>query len=395
MHVGLENYCNKKKHYIFFHDDMDGIYTSAIFIKSFIENDTKNFPIKLCPVKTSMRGIKFNSFIKEICLKNINPNIIIIDYQYNDLCNIWIDHHQNKEFTDKTTNELIEIYNKKHIIYSIGEKSATRVLYNYIIKNQSNKLDVINNFIDDINIIDMIDSANYTNVNSVFNSLHPLMILRAYLENMKLYIDNTYCRIVENIVKYDFDIDDLLFSMNIDNSEVLNLKKRALKIEKNIVKNINVGIIYCNSLYEYPRYSEFFVNQDLPYSIRIINHGEESIHCEIGANPWVEFRYDLNIGKFLSDLSYPISGGGHKKVGGAILKIGDLDKFLNQITTYINEGEDISMEKYSVDKEDSVEKKANEIVKQASSENKEITIDDAREQAVKKIDKKETGDVQG
>jgi hypothetical protein len=181
--------------------------------------------------------------------------------------------------------------------------------------------------------------------------------------------------------------------MNIDKSEVSNLKKRALRIEKNTIKNIKVGIIYCNSLYEYPRYSEFFVNQDLPFSIRIINRGEESIHCEIAANPWIEFKYNFNIGEFLSNLSYPISGGGHKKVGGAILKTSDLDNFLNQTTIYLNKGED--MEKYAVDKEDLIEKKSNEIIKQASTENKEITIDEAREQVVKKINEKEKGDVQG
>jgi hypothetical protein len=393
--VGLENFCAKKKHYIFFHDDIDGIYTTAMFIHSFIEEhgDGVNFPIRLYPVKTSMRGDKFNSFINDICSKDTSSNIIIIDYQYNYLCNVWIDHHQNKDFTSKTADELIEIYNNKYIIYSANKKSATRVLYNYMKKNQSNKLNVINDLSDDIYNVDIIDSADYPTVNFVFSSTHPLMILRAYLENIKLYIDNTYCRIVENIVKYNFNINDVLFSMNIDKSEVSNLKKRALRIEKNTIKNIKVGIIYCNSLYEYPRYSEFFVNQDLPFSIRIINRGEESIHCEIAANPWIEFKYNFNIGEFLSNLSYPISGGGHKKVGGAILKTSDLDNFLNQTTIYLNKGED--MEKYAVDKEDLIEKKSNEIIKQASTENKEITIDEAREQVVKKINEKEKGDVQG
>ena len=380
------------KNHILFHDDIDGIVTAAMFVGSIAhENNT----IRLQPVKSSMRGDKFETLMHGLISKHPEDNVVILDYQYHPLCNVWVDHHNGKEFLGLSKEEIVSAYNSKTIIYKKGAKSSARVLYDFF--NNTNSISSRRSVYfydasigDILNMTDMIDTASYHDVDFVFNSKHPMMILRAYLENIKLSVDNTYSRIVESVHSNSFNFDNVLFSLGIDDSEIYTLRKTAFKISKRMTINVNVSISYCNTLYEFPRYSEYFVNKDLPFSIRVMNLGGGRTLFDVSMNPWSKHSDEVHIGNFLSSLTYPFSGGGHKGVGGAVVNGSDVDQCINEVTNYLNGGE--SMEKYAVDGCDSVEKKANEIVKQASDEGKSITVDEARKQAV---ESEGSSDVQG
>ncbi len=373
---------------IFFHDDIDGIYTTAMFIYVCTPRDVH----RLYPLKTSMRGDKFDSMFR--CFSG-NYRKIIVDYQYHSDCDVWIDHHQNKSFLGMDAKDIIEAYNNKVILYSPGEKSAARTLYSYLDKVNHALIGDLKDPIKlhQLALVDMIDSAGYPDVNFVFTNTEPIMILRAYLENIKLSVENTYCRMVECIVHHSFDLKKVLFSLNIDDSEIMYLKKQATRILKKITISKDVGITSCSTMYEYPRYSEYFTNNGLPFSIRIIALGGGRIHCDVSSNPWVKIDREFNIGNFLSGLDYTFSGGGHKGVGGAVLRESDLNRFIDETVSYLNGGDE--MEKYAVDSEDEVEKAAQGIVKEAETTGSSVSLEEARAIAAKQEKGKDDVNVQG
>ena len=82
----------------------------------------------------------------------------------------------------------------------------------------------------------------------------------------------------------------------------------------------------------------------------------------------------MNIGKFLTELSY-VQGGGHFHVGGGVVENKNIEQFLDDLSIATKNEEEIPMEKYGVDKTDKVEKAANEMIKKGEAAN----LDEARQ----------------
>jgi len=368
---------HEKRFHIFFHDDIDGIVSAAMVLTSFVRKHS----YRLYPVKSAIRGDKFNKLIEKV-EGGDNNTIIIVDYQFNERAHIWVDHHFDKDLGN-------HVVKNGKLFYDPNAKSAARVIYNWFQDDPILK-GTINPAI--ITMVDLIDSAGYASVDYVFSSLEPLMILKAYIERLSVFVDSTFSRLVELISLYNFDINKVLFTLGVDYHIIHDLKQSAESIEKVMVINGCMGVTEMNRLYAYPRYAEFFVRPDVKYCVRIINLGGERIHIDIGYNSWHVKPNHLHIGKMLGALDYPISGGGHPGVGGAIIHESDLERFIDDACVQINGPEDsVDMEKYAVDKTDPIEEKADEMVKTGQAESK----DKAREEAVKKEEGGKPEDVQG
>lgn len=364
---------------IYFHDDVDGIVSAALILKHVVKGN----PYLLQPVKSSQRGDKFDHIIKNRSYKR--EPCIIVDYQHHELADLWIDHHYNKAFGDDPVNTKDMAYNPK-------AKSAARVIRDMVKKSQLGQFTEIDESI--INMTDMIDSAGYESIEFIFSSKHPLMMLKAYLEQMSIQLSWSYCRAVEAIVVSDFKLEDAMLMLGITPETVESLRNSAKNIGKAMVVNGGVAITEMKRLYAYPRYSEYFVRPDMKYSFRIIHLGGDRIQTDVGFNQWGNFTNEINIGQMLGGFDYTISGGGHHDVGGSIITADKLEQHIDDITSALNPEDPVveeEMEKVGVDKKaDSVEKKAGEMVKTGEVDN----LNKAREKAAKE-EEDGTENVQG
>lgn len=363
--------------HLFYHDDIDGVVSAAMIMNAFFRDHV----YRLYPVKSSMRGDKFNTLIEDVHKTKVANNelLVVVDYQYHEKVDLWVDHHFHKDLKDSV------IHNGK-VFYNSGVKSAARVIYNWFQDTPFLKGTVDQHIVD---IVDMIDGAGYKTIHYIFSSSEPLMILKAYLERLSIFVDSTYNRLVELISLYNFDIQKVLFTLGVDFHIVDELKKSATAIEKNMIVNGVMGVTEMNRLYAYPRYSEYLVNPDLMYSVRIVHLGGRKVQADVGYNKWQKETCKVHIGKLLDSLDYPISGGGHPTVGGAIFTESDIERFIDDMCVQLNGPED-NMEKYGVDKNDSVEKKAEEMVKAGEVKTKE----EAREKVTSEKKGDLTEDVQ-
>lgn len=369
----------KDRFHIFFHsDDVDGIVSAALILYFIVRNKL----YILYPVTSSQRGKKFKTMVSKVRKAYPKDAIIIVDYQYHKEADLWVDHHFDNDLKSN-------IVSNDRIDYNSQMKSAARIIYNRISKSTFNNHLLVDPHI--IDTVDMIDSAGYESIDYIFTSVDSLMLLKAYLEQLTVFVDSTPCRIVETISASDFHIGKTLFKLNIDNSIIDSLKKKALLVKDvMVVNNSYISITEMNRLYAYPRYSEYFAQPDLKYSIRIVHLGGGRIQADVGFNQWQSFTHmklgsdncfvnSIHIGKLLGNLDYLVSGGGHKDVGGAIMVKNQLEQFLDDVTTKLNNGDCMNeeMEKVAVDKEDDVEKDAQQMVKTGNV----ADIDQARKKA--------------
>jgi len=357
--------------HLFYHDDIDGIVSAAMIMNTFFRGHV----YRLYPVKSSIRGDKFNSLIESL-VRTDGDIVVIVDYQYHEKSELWIDHHFNDDLKDNELHDGKRFYNSK-------AKSAARVIYNWFQNTPILKGTVDQHIVD---IVDMIDSAGYKTVDYIFSSSEPLMILKAYLERLSIFVDSTYNRVVELIRFYNFDIQKVLFTLGVDYGIIAELKRSADTIKNNMVIYGAMSITEMNRLYAYPRYSEYLVKPSLKYSIRIVHLGGDRVQADVGFNKWLGEPCKIHIGQLLGSLDYPISGGGHQTVGGAIFLESEIERFIDDMCVHMNEPEE-DMEKYGVDENDPVEKEAEEMVKTGETKTK----DEARE----KITSKEEGDPKG
>jgi len=353
--------------HIIFHNDVDGIISASLFLHYNAQEKKFNyFTSCLHPVNSTMRGETLKKILEKI---PINEELAIFDFEFNKRATIWADHHYSPDFgPDQIMTD--------NIWYDPSAKSLVQIL--------TKKFG--DHFPDLSAMANMIDSASFPSPQFIFESDHPLMILRAYIETT-FPSDMTYSRIVENIALNKCDVGYAIKKMGITYQEVKNIKNIALKIMKNILKFGDCSIIHQTRQGQFPRYSEFLMIPDIKYAIRISLSGPHHKYIQMGYNQWCGKQNTINIGEFFRNLSYG-RGGGHFSVGACLIKNEDENKFLDDVDCYFNktktnsaEGAD-NMEKYGVDKEDNVEKRAIELVKTG------MDIDEARKQSQKEQEAK-------
>lgn len=349
--------------HIFFHNDLDGIVCAAIFLYKNLKSK-----YRLYSVSSSMRGEKFNELFLSVP-KSDKDKKIILDYQYHKEADLWIDHHFNPEFGE------CQVVNDK-IIYDPKRDSATDLVFEFIAPGSFGS-QFVNH---DLNMINIIDSCKYNSIKQIFQDKSQPMILRAFLEKA-FPAEMTYCRIVEVLANSGLDFCDALYKLKIDSSHVRELEKNAIQIKNSIIKNKNISIVNQRRKEQFPRYSEYLIDQNIKYAIRLTPVGNNNIYFQIGYNMWHSDPNKFNISKMLTSFvgKLIVNGGGHFNVGAGIVKEANIEKLIDEMSIILNEEE--SMEKYAVDSTDGVEKKAAELVKEGSAKN----LNDARKMAAEQI----------
>jgi hypothetical protein len=208
------------------------------------------------------------------------------------------------------------------------------------------------------------------------------MIIRAYIEKT-FPSDMMFSRIVEVLVHADFELNQVISILNLNESCVVDLRNDVLKAKRFMEVYNQISLIRQKWIGQFPRYAENFIRSDIKYNVRVSAIGNKKWQLQIAYNRFHKDKNELNIGKFIANLDY-MSGGGRHDVGGGSFKEDILDKFMVDFSKVVkNEEED--MEKYGVDKEsDKFEKKAQDMVKEGSAKD----LDEARE----KISKEEKVD---
>ncbi len=345
--------------HVVFHNDIDGIISASLFQCCNTTNEYRESC--LYPVASTMRGSQLGKIANK--LEPEEP-LAVLDFEFNERASIWIDHHFNPNFGPNSVKN-------NRIFYDPAAKSTVSLV--------ADKYGCPDGYEDLINMSDMIDSASYPNVNFIFESDHPLMILRAYIETA-FPAEMTFCRIVEVISNYDCDVGKALRKMKIDENSVKNIRNIAKKIHKAMTIFGRCSFVHQSRQNQFPRYSEFFSIPNVEYSIRMTTSGSHHKYIQIGHNQWAGKPNKLNLGEFLRDLPY-VRGGGHFNVAAGIIKNADEQKFLDDLDIHFNMKEE-SMEKYGVDKTDPVEDRAQELVKEG------VDISDARMQSQVEMEKK-------
>ncbi len=349
-------------YHIFFHDDIDGIVSAAIIMHKLV----RGADYRLYPIMSSNRGEKFKQIINELNLGE-NDFLAILDYEYHQRANLWIDHHFNQKFGDqKVCNE--------QIIYDPIAPSATSLAMTIPSKNKIHN----ESFIQKVNTI---DTAGYKTVDEIFSDTHPLMLLRAYVE-LAFPSEMMYSRAVEVISNSEFDLRKAIYALKIDNSCYSEIKK-ALEVSKKFMTIFNnFSFITQKRANQFPRYAEFYLNKTIKYAVRISKiQSKKTMYLQVQYNRWHQEPNRINVGQMLSKFKYLLSGGGHYSVGGGIVLDKDIDRLLDDLNIHLNPESEVEMEKYGVDKnDDSVEKEAIELIKTGAAK----SIDEARKMAVQK-----------
>jgi len=345
--------------HIIFHNDVDGIVSAGLFQIYNSSSTLFNYSTScLHPASSTMRGEALKKMLEKIPKEE---PIAILDFEFNDRANVWIDHHFNNDIGP------LPVYTDK-MKYDPMEKSAARIISNMKKNEEHYEL---------ISMVDMIDSGSYPDAKFVFESDHPLMILRAYLETL-FPSDMAYSRIAECIALNNANMNIVIKKLGIDYQCVKNIKNIANKISKDVLKFGRCSTVYQTRRDQFPRYSEYFLIPEIEYAVRISLSGPRLKYVQVGHNPWCKKNNKINVGEFLRNLPY-CRGGGHFSVGAGVIKNEDEEKFLDDVDIHFSK--DKEMEKYGVDKEDRVEKRAQELVKTG------MDLGEARE-----LSKKETED---
>lgn len=343
-------------YHIFFHNDVDGIVSAALYL-----NYLKNKRTRLYPVSSFMRGERFYKFFNQI-IKGKDDQKIVLDYQYHNKADIWIDHHFNSEFGEC-------IVNNEKIHYDSKAESAAQLVRNYLISKNNNSIMSLNSYStlnDLIKDVNMTDSCSYNSIQQVFTDKKPIIILRAYLEQL-VPNNMTYCRIVEMIDRCDFDLDEAIYRLRINTYYLKELEKKALKIKNNLIISKKISLVNQKGFNRFPRYAEFLVLPNIKYCIRITNVGNNIAEFSVGYNAWHKEKNQFNIGKLIK-FDYINEGGGHFNVAGGFMKDIYVERFIDDLSRILNEEED-DMEKYGVDKSDPIEQRAAELVKTGEVKN--------------------------
>lgn len=338
--------------HIVFHNDVDGVVSAALF-QCACPGDRFNYTDSiLYPVQSTMRG----NIKKIIDRVSKEDSLAIVDFESDPRADIWIDHHFSPDLG------MTKIKNDK-IFYDPAAKSAAQLIYDAYYRGTASENEILST----IDMVNTIDSALYPDVKFIFESDHPLMILRAYLETA-FPSDMMYCRIVEMLVSTGFNVATALKRTRIDYESVENIKNIAKKILKDMVVFSGCSVVNQTRQNQYPRYAEYFVKPELEYAIRITISGPHQKYIQIGHSQWCGKCNTKNLGEFMRNLSY-VKGGGHFNVAAGVIKNEDEQKFLDDVDLHFHKDDDM-MEKYGVDKEDPVEAKAQELVKTGMDLNK-------------------------
>ena len=308
-----------KKH-VFFHNDIDGIFSAAIYCYYTRLFEGNNYVLH--SVNSSSRGGKFGSAVSQV-----EGDVYVFDFQRYKKAKLWIDHHQDPEVGNAPVlNE--------NICYDISAKSAADLVVRYL--SSEHNLAIDDNLSRLINSINMIDGAMYPDVKYIFTDRSPIMIFRAYLETA-FPNDHVFCRCVETLVSCNLDIAKALSVLNIDSSCVDKIESVARIAKTHLTIFSNISIIRQKYPYQHPRYAEYYLSPNIMYGIRVTNENSSDYSINISFNRWCGKKNSVNIGAYCFGHKLLKRGGGHYHVGGGVIDKSNLESFLDSFSLLVEE----------------------------------------------------------
>jgi len=298
---------------IIYHNDTDGVFSAAVYM---FYNRSVDFD--LLPIESSSRSDLPN------IIERLSTKVIVLDYAYDKGAKFWCDHHYSEQF-GKGTIET------DRMVYDPSSKSNASLLFKYLTMDKDRLLKDMSNA---INLVDMVDSAGYSSADYVFMSMDPIMKIKRYIDVFnKPNTTETLNRLVKLLCRHNFDLDKVCNDLNVDHRKY-QVKQLRDVVNLGYKADVEDGIAFYyveSSLVEPPRYSEYFVYDDVKAGVRIRYTDSDVCNVSIGTNPWKSSIG--HVGDFIRSLDY-VKGGGHIGVGGLTIHPSDLDKLKEDIIKF-------------------------------------------------------------
>jgi hypothetical protein len=282
------------KYNFYFHDDFDGVASSAILLYFFTERGDRAasyHPVQFVPgLKEGWRERRFEQ-----------PTVLV-DFLYHPSVGWWFDHHPTSFLYEGWRNTFRDTMTTR--FDDTFPSCAGLVAYHLEQIFQIQFPDFIRELIE---CADMIDSAGYPSAEYFLTAQHSgLQIANALGEKMPrdFFIEHLAEQSLSEVAK---------------NHQVQEIHARTVKRfehAKDVISDITErrGCIAIVSAYRVPesvpRFIEDYAFPDIHYSIVITRHGE-IYKVGVGLNPWNPPHNPPHIGKLLEKYG----GGGHARVG--------------------------------------------------------------------------------
>mgnify|MGYP000521168480 CR=1 FL=1 len=291
-------------HNVFYHADLDGVFSAARLIDYLIRSQVRLVDIKLYPVYSEWRGEKFNQMVQEV-----NGKIYIVDYQYNSLANLWIDHHNGE-------------YQISKQIFSKPTDSAFELVDDFVRNHFHDHANKVQNLMNAKEQIKKIDATKYTSISEPFEE-KPMNVMRLHSDRNNINFNS----LVILTYMYEFNINKIYETYQFDISYFKQNFKSALgTISKNLIIYNELGIVTSIPKSLDLKLIVFYANPQLKYALRVYNPKDGICEILISQNPMVDNKIKLN--EWIKDVPYVLEGGGHPTIAGGKIKEESIEDIL-------------------------------------------------------------------
>jgi len=286
---------------IYYHEDLDGIFSSILYSKLLLDNDYRK-------IKFEYKGVNYdNSDWQDRDLREKDTQIVIVDYPYNSSSNLWFDHHPSG-WGKIVPTEFVGNFEDK-------APSCCQVIYNTPSREKFRDEELIQKIVKEVN---MIDYALYPDIDTVYNpkTFGPKFRL-AEMEDA----DENYR---QEIIKM-FSNDRTLLYRLLDGYLPWSVEWRYSKIQNKLEEGYREFVkvakleddIVTFEIPKYHKFDRYFPFRWKPESIytayiRDMSYFGKGWHVAISQNPWNQEKRRHNI----KEICEKYGGGGHEGVGG-------------------------------------------------------------------------------
>lgn len=287
------------KYHIYFHNDLDGLVSSAIMFDFLVKNDDG---------VASFNPIDYAPGLRENWAKyKFKEPFVLMDFLYHPRAAWWFDHHEttfiNPLWRKKYKNDDRHFFDPKY-------KSCCGAILYHLKKTYGYKVP------SDLSLIvegaDIVDSAGYKSAKEAISTEKDYRKFSFFLHEAN--INNKTWAWLSMALPYR-PLKKILADSRIKNklAKILGSWGRGLKFvkEKTVIKGM-VGVLYArNSKLPTNSYMVYYLYPKLAYSLVVYQNGK-SYHIGVGRNLWFKLKKDVNVSKLMSNYG----GGGHRGVGG-------------------------------------------------------------------------------
>jgi len=287
---------------VYYHDDFDGISSAGIFTR-FMETEMGVRTVRCHPINYD----RLSAFLG----KRFSEPIAVLDFPFHNDAAWWFDHH-----TTSFRDQEMEHRYHEHLDTMLWDKTAfscPQLLFVFLEENyprfSANHEDAYARVVAASN---MIDSARYPSVDSIYNYDDPFIVTNKVLElDNDLVFREKYIRALADFSLPRF-ISSAFFGKK--RSNVLANYRFMLDRVSELI-DFRDGIVmidYLGSGTSPDRYIQYKLYPEALFSV-ILSEKQGLFHLGVGFNPWLgDCPFDIGT------LMKTFGGGGRKNVGAAL-----------------------------------------------------------------------------